>query len=555
MTKKQKYHPFKGIALEDRTWPNKQLTKAPRWCSVDLRDGNQALINPLTLEQKLRLFDHLVQIGFKEIEVGFPAAADIEYQFVRTLIEENRIPEDVTIQVLTQARKEQINQTLTCVKGAKQVIVHLYNATSTAQRKMVFKTDIQGITSIATQGIVWIKDAIKAQGIAENSILLEYSPESFTGTEPELALAVCSAVIKAWGGKDPIIINLPATVELCMPNQYADLIEWMHRHLPEKDRLVISLHTHNDRGTGLAASELGLLAGASRVEGTLFGNGERTGNVDLVTMALNLYTQGIDPKLDIYNIDELSDLMENLTEIPTHARHPYAGELVFTAFSGSHQDAINKGFSYYKEHPKEYWDVPYLPIDPNDIGRSYKAMIRINSQSGKGGIAYILDHLYGCQLPKDMHPEFSAYVQAFSEKTKKEVSANQLWNLFEQHYLSLKTPLEFINYRAKKEDDSNSDIDMILELNDKNQSLSLEGLGNGPIDAAKHALEKHIGPFKIEHFVSHSREKGSGSEAVSYMKLKFKNKSHYGVGIDTNTNNSAIKALICALNHLLSDSL
>ena len=541
----KKYKAFPAIELKNRSWPDQKLTQAPNWCSVDLRDGNQALVNPMVLNQKIDLFNTLVDMGFKEIEVGFPAASETEFNFIRHIIHQGLIPKDVTIQVLTQARENLIKRSIESLAGCKQAILHLYNSTSIAQRNMVFNTDVKGIIDIALQGISWIKQYQKNQNC---SLTLQYSPESFTGTECDVALNVCSEVISHWHQDEPVIINLPATVEHCMPNQYADMIEWMHQNLPNRDRITLSIHTHNDRGTGVAASELALLAGATRVEGTLFGNGERTGNVDIITLALNLATQGIDPKLKLDHLPKLTELIESITNIPTHPRHPYAGELVFTAFSGSHQDAIKKGMDYYKTNKQKFWDVPYLTIDPKDISRSYEAMIRINSQSGKGGIAYILDHAFGCQLPKTMQPEFSKHIQQLSEKLEEEIPANMIWKHFKSYYLDSKTPFDFISFTAKEHDKQL--IEAQLEFTFNKHVYHLSGKGNGPIDAAKMALSSVTQNLKICHYATHSRKQGSKSEAVAYIQLEYKSKSCFGVGIDTNSTLAAIKALFSALNIL-----
>ena len=554
----QKYRPYLSsfnVALPDRTWPTRQVTKAPIWCSVDLRDGNQALINPMTVAQKLEMFSLLVEIGFKEIEIGFPAASEIEYEFTRTLIEGRLIPDYVTPQVLTQSRAHLIERTFQSLQGAARAIVHLYNSTSELQRRVVFRLNKPEILDIAVQGTKQIKELAGRSGA---DILFEYTPESFTGTELEYALEVSNAVIDAW---DPtpqhrMILNLPATVEMTTPNVYADQIEWMSRHLNKRDAVILSLHTHNDRGTGVAASELGLLAGAERVEGTLFGNGERTGNVDLVTIALNLFSQGIDPGLRLSDMNRIREVAERCTQLAVHPRHPYAGELVFTAFSGSHQDAINKGMRALGESGGTLWQVPYLPIDPQDIGRTYEAIIRINSQSGKGGIAYIMASEFGCDMPKDMHPEFSSVVQRISEEMGSEVPPQVIWRAFAKEYLDTVTPYRFLNFRSSPSL-TNSDVvecTLALEIDGKPQELT--GRGNGPIDACKGALITAGCPtFQLTNFVEHARSAGSDAEAVAYIQVQISGAGapvkRYGVGIHSNIEKASIKALLSAVDRAL----
>ena len=458
-----KYRPFPTIDLPDRQWPNRTLTQAPLWCSVDLRDGNQALINPMNLEQKLRMFSLLVDIGFKQIEVGFPSAAAVEFDFTRTLIERDLIPDDVYPQVLTQSRDHLIRRTFEAIEGTPRAIVHLYNSTSELQRRVVFRMDRAAIRGIAVDGTRLVRELADR---TDTEILYEYSPESFTGTELDFSVEVCDAVIEAWdpSPQRPIIINLPATVELATPNVHADQIEWFLRHVQRRDSIILSLHTHNDRGTGVAATELALMAGADRVEGTLFGNGERTGNVDIVTVALNLYTQGIDPGLDLHDLSRLIEVSDYCTELPVGARHPYAGELVFTAFSGSHQDAINKGMTAQSDAPDSLWEVPYLPIDPTDIGRSYQAIIRINSQSGKGGVAYVMETEFGCQLPKTMQPEFGQVVQELSDRSGREVEAHEIWRAFQREYLEADAPLRFLDYAIASDTEDSSRMHGTLTL-------------------------------------------------------------------------------------------
>lgn len=546
MNTTQKYKAYPALTLPDRKWPDSRIEKPPIWCSVDLRDGNQALINPMNLEQKINLFKFLVEIGFKEIEVGFPAASEIEFEFVRHLIEHQLIPDDVYIQVLTQARQPLIEKTFASLQGCSKAILHLYNSTSTAQRKTVFNTDVAGVTQIACQGVEWVRQCAEN---TDTEILLQYSPESFTGTEPEVALAVCSAVIKKWGLDKKIIINLPSTVELSLPNQFADYIEWMAAHLPNREAITLSIHTHNDRGTGVAASELGLLAGAQRIEGTLLGNGERTGNVDIVTLALNLFTQGIDPKLDIYDIPKLTQIVEQITAIPTHPRHPYAGELVFTAFSGSHQDAIKKGMNAYQKNTQQHWEVPYLTIDPSDINRSYKELIRINAQSGKGGIAYILEQNYGIRLPKNMQIEFSKTIQKIADEAAQELQSDQIWEAFESRYLKQTQKLNFEAASFQKEAEDCVHCTVNLSYLGKNKVI--QDKGNGPIDAVKKALTQLFPSLTLSEFNTHSLEQGSSSRAIAYIQVCLHNNTSFGAGIDTNTNTAAIKALFSAINLLI----
>ena len=449
-----KYQAFPPIDLPNRQWPAGVIDKAPTWCSVDLRDGNQALIEPMGRQKKLHFFNHLIKLGFKEIEIGFPAASDTDFDFARHIINNNLIPDDVTVQVLTQSRPELIKKTFEALDGAQNAIVHLYNSTSELQRRVVFSQDREGGKKIATDGAAWIKEKIPALEAGGTNVRLEYSPESFTGTELDYALDVCHGVMDIWQPTEdnPVIFNLPATVEMASPNYCADQIEWMPRNFRDREKVVLSLHPHNDRGTAVAATELCLMAGAQRVEGTLFGNGERTGNVDVITMALNIFSQGVDPKLDITNIQESIEVSEYCTQLNVPERHPYAGELVYTAFSGSHQDAISKGFTYQKETGQDQWEVPYLPIDPSDLGRTYEAIIRINSQSGKGGVAYIMESEYRCQLPKLMHPEFGRLIQSYADRHGTELSSKTIWKVFEEAYLMTKAPLEFIQFSSKTKD-------------------------------------------------------------------------------------------------------
>ena len=518
-----KYRRYEPIPLPDRTWPDKIIDKAPIWCSVDLRDGNQALSVPMNMEKKLMMFKLLTDIGFKEIEIGFPSAAEIEYNFMRRLIEDKLIPEDVTVQVLVQAREHLIRRTFDSLKGVKNAVVHIYNSTSESQRRLVFKKSQKEIIDIAVSGAKLVKELGDAE---ENpGIRYEYSPESFTGTEMDFAAEICNAVIDVFQPRPDhqMIINLPATVEAHTPNIHADQIEWMCRHLDRRDSVQVSLHTHNDRGTGIAATELALLAGADRVEGTLFGNGERTGNADLVTIALNMFSQGIDPKLDFSNINSVRDIYRYCTGMDVHPRHPYVGELVYTAFSGSHQDAINKGMHARGEGETMVWDVPYLPIDPRDVGRSYKSIVRINSQSGKGGVAYIMDTEFGFSLPKAMHPEFGLLIQQETDKREDELTPEEVWSVFEDNYLNITLPfmLEDVNVNMESAKDSAQHTAHVTGKIRKNgNSIDITGRGNGPIDAFVSGLRKHIDfSFSLESFDEHAINEGgrcTGSSVYLY---------------------------------------
>lgn len=551
-----KYKAYPRIDLPNRSWPDKQLKAAPTWCSVDLRDGNQALPIPMSIEEKLAMFKLLVDIGFKEIEVGFPSASETEFQFMKRLVEDNLIPDDVTIQVLTQTREHLIQKTFDSLKGVKKVVVHIYNSTSTAQRQMVFKKNKQEIMDIAVQGTKLTKEL--AQKI-DTKIICEYSPESFTGTEVDFALEVCEAVMDAWQPTpdNKIILNLPATVELCMPNIYADMIEWFINNMTRRDSAIISLHTHNDRGTGVAASELALLAGADRVEGTLFGNGERTGNVDIVTLSLNMLTQGIDPRLNFSDLPKIVKLFEKCTRLPVYIRSPYAGELVYTAFSGSHQDAISKGLHFNKEEGASVWDVPYLAIDPADVGREYEPIIRINSQSGKGGVAYIMEDEFGYKLPKAMHPEFGQIVQKKTDETGKELLPKEIMDIFVKEYLEIQTPLSLLKYELSeqmdvKQEDSNVSVKATVLFNNKEKSIIANG--NGPIDAFFNGLKTiGISGYKFISYDEHALGKGSNAKAVAYVQLADTNgNSHFGVGRGTDINVASIQSTINAINALLN---
>jgi 2-isopropylmalate synthase len=542
-----KYVAYGKVDIPNREWVDKNIEKAPIWCSVDLRDGNQALITPMDLNKKVKLFNLLVKIGFKHIEVGFPSASKTEFNFLRKLVNDNLIPDDVTIQVLVQAREHLIKRTFEALEGVKKGIVHLYNSTSIAQRKIVFRKEREEIIDLALSGVDLVKEYAKN---SKTDITLEYSPESFTGTELEFARDICNAVIERWEVSEErkIIINLPATVEMATPNIYADQIEWMGRELIHRENVIISAHTHNDRGTSVAASELALLAGADRVEGTLLGNGERTGNVDILTLALNMTTQGIDSTLDFSNVNEILEIVEEVTEIDTHVRHPYIGKLVYTAFSGSHQDAINKGLAYQSSKDNPLWEVPYLPIDPNDVGRTYEDIIRINSQSGKGGIAYILESKFGYELPKNMHPEIGRIIQEKSDLAERELSSIEIVDEFEKNYINLeKKNLEFVNFKRKQIDNG---VRCKLEFKYFDKLHSVTENGNGILNACKKAVStvfQHS--FEIVSFHEHSRGTGSEAVAVAYIQIQSESFDRYfGVGIDTDTTKASIKAIFSALN-------
>ncbi len=546
-----KYSSFEKIKLKNRSWPTNQIKNAPIWCSVDLRDGNQALIEPMGIEKKLRFFSMLSELGFKEIEIGFPSASETEFNFVRKLIDDNLIPSDVKIQVLSQAREHLIQRTFEATEGAKNVIFHLYNSTSTLQREVVFRKDKVGITKIATEGAELVQKL--SEEYNKTDWQFEYSPESFTGTELDYAAEVCNEVNNIWhkGNKNKTIINLPATVELSTPNIYADQIQWMNENLKNRDKIILSLHPHNDRGTAVAAAELGLMAGADRIEGTLFGNGERTGNVDIVTLGLNLFTQGIDPQLDFSDINKTMREVEYCNQLPVHPRHPYAGDLVFTAFSGSHQDAIKKGFDEMRNSNDSKWRVPYLPIDPEDVGRTYEAVIRINSQSGKGGISYILEQDYGVTLPRRMQIDFSQVIQKQADETGKELDSKEIWQSFENYYL--KNNAKKISYNSH-EIQSSKEKDVIkLSLLENNKEIQIEGTGNGPIDAFINALNDHMSSdFKVSDYHQHSISSGSDASAAAYIEIQNKNSSDWGAGIDQNTTVASYKAILNCINKILS---
>ena len=537
----------------ERKWPCKEIEKAPVWCSVDLRDGNQALIDPMQVHEKIEMFKYLIKLGFKEIEIGFPAASQIEFDFLRRLIDGNMIPDDVRVQVLTQCREELIDRTFESIKGCKEAIVHIYNSTSTLQRDVVFNMSKEEIIDIAVKGTQMVKERAEK---FDGKIILEYSPESFTGTEVDFALEICTAVQKTWGAtkENPIIINLPSTVEMNTPNVYADQIEWMNTHFEDRESIILSVHPHNDRGTGVASAELAMLAGADRVEGTLFGNGERTGNVDLLNIAYNMFSQGIDPELNIEHINEIIEIYERCCKIPIHPRHPYAGKLVFTAFSGSHQDAINKGVRAMRERQNEYWQVPYLPIDPADIGREYEPIVRINSQSGKGGVAFIMDTYFGFKLPKAMHKEFANVIQKVSE-VKGEVAPEEIMEQFKKEYLDQKEPLHFRRMHITDMSGEGNTFETSIEVQytDHGIERSFEAVGNGPIDAVRRGLHQNLGlEVKILDYEEHALQSGSNSQAAAYIHLLDSNTGHvtYGVGVSSNITRASVRAIFSALNRL-----
>ena len=554
----KKYIPFVPVSLPNRTWPNNHIEKAPTWCSVDLRDGNQALVTPMNLQEKLDFFKLLVDIGFKEIEVGFPSASETEYEILRALIDGHYIPDDVTIQVLVQAREHLIRKTFEAVRGAKNVIIHFYNSTSTLQRKVVFKKDMQGIIDIAVAGAKLVRELTEADQSGTN-FRYEYSPESFSGTEMDFAVDICHQVMETLGAtkENPVILNLPNTVEMCTPNTYADQIEYFIRHLPNRDAAIISVHPHNDRGTGVACAELSMLAGADRVEGTLFGNGERTGNLDIVTVALNMYTQGVDPMLDFSHIDHIREIYERCTKMHVPERWPYAGKLAFTAFSGSHQDAINKGHEYMRESKSPYWEIPYLPIDPADVGREYEPIIRINSQSGKGGAAFVMDHNYGYHMPKAMHPEFGAVVQAECDKTGRELTANEVYELFHREFLNISEPYALSRAKFYEEAIAGSAANVTHfsgVLSVRGQFIQLESRGNGPIDAFFNALgQAGIEGYSFISYSEHAISMGSDSQAVAYIELRVPGgRRIFGVGTEHNINFASVKGILSAINRFES---
>ena len=552
----EKYQSYPQVPINERQWPSQTITSAPIWCSVDLRDGNQALVDPMDSGRKHRMFKALVEMGFKEIEVGFPAASDTDFNFVREIIEQDLIPDDVTIQVLTQAREELIQRTFESLVGSKNCIVHLYNSTSTLQRRVVFESDRGGVKQIAVDGAMMVRDRMPMLEGKGSNVRLEYSPESFTGTELDYALEVSEAVMEIWKptASRPTIINLPSTVEMATPNIFADQIEWMHRNFSNREQVILSVHPHNDRGTGIAAAELAQMAGADRVEGCLFGNGERTGNVDIVTLGLNLFTQGVDPELDFSDINSIMETAIRCNQLPIHPRHPYAGELVHTAFSGSHQDAINKGMKAMETANSPLFEVPYLPIDPKDIGRDYEAIIRVNSQSGKGGVSYILENDYSIRLPKPAQAQFSQIIQKITDATSQEISPLKIWETFEETFINQKGPFTLISFISERASRSN-DLERIkatVELDGQNHKL--EAVGNGPIAAFIKGMRDEFDlAFRLKDYTEHTRTAGSESEAAAYIELKVPDengKSVFGVGIDTSITLAPIKAVISAINRI-----
>ena len=553
MDQVKRYRKFPIFRYPERTWMDQEITKAPIWCSVDLRDGNQALVDPMTVEEKVEFFQLLCKLGFKEIEVGFPAASQIEFDYLRTLVEKNLIPEDVTVQVLVQCREELLERSFQALQGVKKAIIHIYNSTSVLQRDVVFGKSREEITAIALSAVEMVK---RHEKDFSGELRLEYSPESFTGTEMDYALEICNAVISAWGTKAgrEIIINLPNTVEMHSPNVYADQIEFMSNNMKEREHVILSVHPHNDRGEGIASAELALLAGAQRVEGTLFGNGERTGNVDILILAYNLFSHGIDPKLNLENVREIQEVYERCTKMSVPDRHPYAGKLVFTAFSGSHQDAINKGLQAMKERNSPIWEVPYLPIDPADIGREYEPVVRINSQSGKGGVAFILDFQYGYKLPKGMQREFADYIQSISEK-EGEVSPERILEVFLAEYVEAKSPLLFKNLRSMDMENEKEHYVSFVQLSFENEGRlkEISASGSGPIDAVANALQKELKKeFEVIDYSEHALSSASSAKAVSYIHLQDKasGKMTYGVGISSNITRSSVRALFSAINRL-----
>ena len=540
-----KYRAFEPIDLPDRQWPSKVIDKAPRWCSVDLRDGNQALIDPMNVDEKLRFWDLLLEVGFSEIEVGFPSASQPDFDFIRKLIDENRIPEDVTVQVLCQARKELIDRTVEALEGAPNAIFHLYNSTSSLQRRVVFDMDRAGIKDLAVTATQIVKEGLRD---FSSNVTLEYSPESFTGTELDFAVEVCTDVARVWGAtpEDPIIINLPATVEMATPNVYADQIEWFIRNFEYRESAIISLHTHNDRGTGVAATELAIMAGADRVEGCLFGNGERTGNCDLVTVAMNLFSQGVDPTLDLRSMPEIREIVESINKIPVHERHPYAGDLVFTAFSGSHQDAIKKGMSKVEE---DRWEVPYLPIDPGDVGSSYKEAIRVNSQSGKGGVGFLLEEHYGISLPRELLVEFATMVQQLTEQLDREVKTDEIYDSLISNYIVESGPYKLVDYDLLSGKDQRQRCVARVEIS--NNLVTIDGEGSGPIEAFVNAMADTLNePIVVLDYREHSLGTGTDAQAICVLAIEdnVNKKRFYGIGLSRNTITASLTAIVSALN-------
>jgi 2-isopropylmalate synthase len=541
----EKYHSFTPIDLPDRQWPNAVIERAPRWCSVDLRDGNQALIDPMNVDEKLRMWDLLLEVGLVEIEVGFPAASQPDFDFIRRIIDEDRIPDGVTIQVLCQARQELIDRTVDALEGAKSAIFHLYNSTSTLQRRVVFETGREGILDLALAGTRKVREAVARLNDCE--LTFEYSPESFTGTELDFAVEICSAVARDWGAtaEAPMIINLPSTVEMATPNIYADQIEWFARNFPERDSVVISLHTHNDRGTGIAATELALMAGAQRVEGTLFGNGERTGNCDVVTMAMNMFSQGVDPELDFSDMRRIKETVESINKLPVHERHPYAGELVFTAFSGSHQDAIRKGMAHVDA---DSWEVPYLPIDPADVGSSYKETVRVNSQSGKGGVGFILEEYFGIALPREMLVEFSGEVQRLTEQLDREVKPDEIFAAFMRVFVSDEGPYRLLDYDLLRGEGDQQRCVARIEVSE--QKVDIDGQGSGPIEGFVNGMVEALNePLNIRDYHEHAMSTGKDAQAICLLAIDDGADGRvYGVGMSTNTITASLLAIISAMN-------
>ena len=552
----ERYQRVPVVHYPEREWPGKEIQKAPAWCSVDLRDGNQALVEPMVVEEKIEMFNLLVEMGFKEIEIGFPAASQIEFDFLRQLVDRNLIPDDVMVQVLTQCREHLVKRTFEAIQGIKKAVVHIYNSTSTLQRDVVFHMDREEIKKIATDGVAMVKNYMKDH---DGEVVLEYSPESFTGTELDFALDICNAVQRAWGPtpEHKMIMNLPSTVEMTTPNVYADQIEWMNRHLENRESIILSVHPHNDRGTGVAATELALLAGADRVEGTLFGNGERTGNVDILTLAYNMFSQGIDPELEISDVKRIAEVYERCTKMHIDPRHPYAGKLVFTAFSGSHQDAINKGMHALLERQSKVWQVPYLPIDPSDIGREYEPIVRINSQSGKGGVAFVMDTFFGFKLPRGMHKEFADMIQKIAER-QGEVAPEQIMEEFQKNYLDRKEPYHFKKCKITDFESAGDFTTVaVVTYTDHGVEKQFEGVGNGPIDAVQRGLEEELGiNIKVLDYSEHALTSGSGAQAASYIHLMDQDRKRvtYGVGISSNITRASLRGIFSAVNRLYGDN-
>ena len=552
----ERYQRVPVVHYPEREWPGKEIQKAPAWCSVDLRDGNQALVEPMVVEEKIEMFNLLVEMGFKEIEIGFPAASQIEFDFLRQLVDRNLIPDDVMVQVLTQCREHLVKRTFEAIQGIKKAVVHIYNSTSTLQRDVVFHMDREEIKKIATDGVAMVKNYMKDH---DGEVVLEYSPESFTGTELDFALDICNAVQRAWGPtpEHRMIMNLPSTVEMTTPNVYADQIEWMNRHLENRESIILSVHPHNDRGTGVAATELALLAGADRVEGTLFGNGERTGNVDILTLAYNMFSQGIDPELEISDVKRIAEVYERCTKMHIDPRHPYAGKLVFTAFSGSHQDAINKGMHALLERQSKVWQVPYLPIDPSDIGREYEPIVRINSQSGKGGVAFVIDTFFGFKLPRGMHKEFADMIQKIAER-QGEVAPEQIMEEFQKNYLDRKEPYHFKKCKITDFESAGDFTTVaVVTYTDHGVEKQFEGVGNGPIDAVQRGLEEELGiNIKVLDYSEHALTSGSGAQAASYIHMMDQDRKRvtYGVGISSNITRASLRGIFSAVNRLYGDN-